>query len=222
MGARIVPALSSNELGTSIGPKGADLKNCFVLVDFENIQPKDIGALNGGPFRIKVFVGAHQAKIPLDIVRALQAFGPDAEYIHIDGSGMNALDFHIAYYIGRLVAETPGARFYVLSKDTGFDPLIKHLTAQNISCKRLKSIADIHLPETPNSASASDRIDVVIDNLARRKTARPRTVKTLRSTIKALFGNQLMDEELDKLIEELTRRAAINIVDGKVHYTLQS
>ena len=202
--------------------EGDGLKNCFVLVDFENIQPKDIGALNGGPFRIKVFLGAHQAKIPLDMARALQAFGPNVEYIQIDGSGRNALDFHIAYYIGRLASETPDACFYLMSKDTGFDPLIKHLMAQNILCKRIKSIADIHLPETPNSGSVSEKIDVVIDNLARRKAARPRTVKTLRSTVKALFGNQLMDEELDKLIEELTQRRAIDIVDGKVHYTLQS
>ncbi len=202
--------------------EGDELKNGFVLVDFENIQPKDIGALNDRPFRIKVFVGAHQAKIPLDMARALQAFGPDAEYIQIDGSGRNALDFHIAYYMGRLAAETPDACFYLISKDTGFDPLIKHLMAQNVLCKRLKSIADIHLPETPNSGPVSEKIDVVIDNLARRKAARPRTVKTLRSTIKALFGNQLMDGELDKLIEELTQRRAIDIVDGKVHYTLQS
>jgi hypothetical protein len=202
--------------------EGGGLKNCFVLVDFENIQPKDIGALNGGPFSIKVFLGAHQAKIPLDMARALQAFGPNAEYIQIDGSGRNALDFHIAYYIGRLAAEVSDACFYVVSKDTGFDPLIKHLMAQNILCKRLKSIADIHLPDIPNAGSASENIDVVIGNLARRKAARPRTVKTLRSTIKALFGNQLIDEELDRLIEELTQRRAINIIDGKVHYTLQS
>ena len=108
------------------------MKNCYVLVDFENIQPKDIGALNDGPFRIKVFLGAHQAKIPLDMARALQAFGPGDEYIQIDGSGRNALDFHIAYYMGRLAAETSDACFYLISKDTGFDPLIKHLMAQNI------------------------------------------------------------------------------------------
>jgi hypothetical protein len=123
--------------------------------------------------------------------------------------------------MGRLAAETPGAGFYLISKDTGFDPLIKHLMAQNILCKRVKSIAEIHSPETPDSGSVSEGIDVVIDNLTRRKAGRPRTVKTLRSTIKALFGNQLMDEELDKLIEELTQRGAINLVDGKVHYTLQ-
>ena len=198
------------------------MKNYFVLVDFENVQPKDIGLLNGGPFKIRVFVGAHQAKIPVEIARALQAFGPNADYIQVDGSGRNALDFHIAYYIGRLAAENPDACIYLLSKDTGFDPLIKHLIAQNIVCTRFKSIADIHLGKAPYSESVSEKIDVIIDNLTRRKAAKPRTVKTLRSTIKALLGNQLMDEELDELIEQLTQRRAINVVDGKVHYELGS
>jgi len=74
----------------------------FVLVDFENVQPKDVASLSGGPYKIKVFLGTHQAKVPLAMVRALQAFGAHAEYIQITGNGKNAVDFHIAYYIGRL------------------------------------------------------------------------------------------------------------------------
>jgi hypothetical protein len=197
------------------------VKNCFVLVDFENVQPKDIGVLNGA-FKIKVFLGANQAKIPLEMARALQDFGSSAEYIQVDGSGRNALDFHIAYYIGRLAAENPDACFYLMSKDTGFDPLIRHLNAKNIFCQRFKSIADIHVAQTPPSVTASEKVAAIIDNLTRRKAAKPRTVKTLRSTIKALFGNQLMDEELDGLIEQLTKRGAIEVVDGKVHYEQRS
>jgi hypothetical protein len=178
------------------------MKNCYVLVDFENIQPKDIGVLNGGPFKIKVFLGAHQAKIPLEMARAMQAFGPHAEYIQIDGRGRNALDFHIAYYIGRLAAETPDACFYLMSKDTGFDPLIKHLIAQNVFCQRFKSIADIHLAKAPHSGSVSEKVDVIINNLTRRKVAKPKTVKTLRSTLKALS----VSEKVDVIINNLTRR----------------
>jgi len=198
------------------------LKINFVLVDFENVQPKNVSLLSGGPYKIKVFVGANQAKIPLEMARALQTWGPDAEYIQIEGSGKNALDFHIAYYIGRLAAETPDAYFHVISKDTGFDPLIKHLKAQKISCQRSKSIADIPLTKIPKSDSISEKVDAVIDNLAKRKTAKPRTLKTLRSTITALFANQLADEEIDGLIEQLTERRAIRVAEGKVHYELPS
>jgi hypothetical protein len=192
----------------------------YVLVDFENVQPKNVCLLTGGPFKIKVFVGANQAKIPLEMARALQAFGPDAEYIQIDGNGSNALDFHIAYYIGRLSAETPGVIFYVISKDNGFDPLIKHLKAKGVHCTRAKSIADIPLIAVSSSKSTPVSVDAVIENLTKRKASKPRTLQTLRSTIKALFVNQLADEELDELIEELKIRGAIKVSDGKVHYEL--
>jgi hypothetical protein len=194
----------------------------FVLIDFENVQPKDISVLNGGNYRIKVFLGAKQAKIPVEMARALQAFGPDVEYIQTDGGGSNALDFHVAYYIGRLTAQIPDACFHVISKDGGFDPLIKHLSAQGVLCRRLKSISEILLEKIPNSGTPPERLDAVIDNLARRKSARPRTLKTLRGTINSLFVNQLTNEELDGIIEELTQRAAIRIDEGKVHYDLPS
>jgi hypothetical protein len=211
------------------------LKSNFVLVDFENVQPRNVSLLHGHSFKIKVFVGANQPKIPFDMARALQAYGPDAEYVQIDGNGKNALDFHISYYLGRLAAETPDASFYVISKDKGFDPLIKHLKGQGISCQRSSSIADIQGVKVSSSKTISDRVDSVklldsrsipervdatISNLTKRKAAKPRTLKTLRSTIKALFRDQLADAELDELIEQLTRRGAITVADGKVNYEL--
>ena len=198
------------------------MKINFVLVDFENVQPKNVSLVSGSSYKIKVFLGANQAKIPLEMARALQACGPDAEYIQIDGSGKNALDFHIAYYIGRLSSENPDACFHVISKDTGFDPLIKHLKAQKILCQRLKSITDIPLAKTLKSDVIPEKIDTVIDNLARRKAARPTKLKTLRSTIKTLFADPLADEELDRLIEQLTERGTIKVLEGKVHYELPS
>jgi hypothetical protein len=196
------------------------LKPEFVLIDFENVQPHNLAALIGRTVRIKVFLGSNQAKIPVAIAGAMQTFGPDVEYIQIEGSGNNALDFHIAYYIGRLVAEYPGASFQIVSKDTGFDPLIRHLKAKGISCHRTKALSEMAPGKIANSGSNGQKIDAVIDNLGKRKAARPRTLKTLRSTIKALFVDQLSDEELDALIAELTDRGVVKVSDGKVHYEL--
>jgi hypothetical protein len=197
------------------------LKTDFVLVDFENVQPKDVASLNGGPYRIKVFLGTQQAKIPLAMARALQAFGPHAEYIQINGNGNNAVDFHIAYYIGRLAATAPDARFHVISKDTGFDPLLKHLTEQGISCQRLPSLAAV-ADVKRNRAVNADRLRALVDNLAKRKTAKPRTAKALRTTIQALFANELTEGEVDGLIEQLIGRGVIKISDSKVDYEVQA
>jgi len=212
------------------------LKTNFVLVDFENVQPKNIGALNGRSFKIKVFAGASQSKVPIALASALQVLGADAEYIQIDGNGKNALDFHISYYIGRLAAETPGATFYVISKDKGFDPLIKHLKARGISCQRSNSIADIPGAKASGSKSTSDaanavkpfdirsvpeKVDAVIKHLVKLNTAKPRTPKTLRSVIKQVFmKNGIAEAELEEIVGQLTERGVIKVTDGKVIYEL--
>ena len=190
-----------------------------MLVDFENVQPKDLASLNGGAYKIKVFLGAQQAKIPLSMARALQAFGPHAEYIQIMGNGNNAVDFHIAYYIGRLAATTADASFHVISKDTGFDPLLKYLEGQGISCQRSTSMAAAALVKI-STALNEDRVNAVIENLAKRKTAKPRTLKALRTIIHALFANELTEDELARLIEQLAMRGVVKIADGEVHYEL--
>src|SRR5687768_2351003 len=99
----------------------------IVLIDLESVQPASLAALEGEHFQLKVFVGATQSKVAFDMAAAIQRMGSRAEYIKISGVGHNALDFHIAYYIGRLVVEAPDTFFHVISKDTGFDPLIHHL-----------------------------------------------------------------------------------------------
>jgi len=114
----------------------------FFLIDFENVQPKALDRLQPGSARIKVFLGQHQSRLMLELVQALQPFGKDAEYIQIQGSGPDAVDFHIAFYIGRLAAAHPGASFTIVSKDRGFDPLIKHLGTLGIACRRLPEIPE--------------------------------------------------------------------------------
>jgi len=198
------------------------LRTNFVLIDYENIQPDITSLLNGGVFKVKVFVGAAQAKVPLELARTLQAFGPDAEYIQIEGSGKNALDFHIAYYIGKLAADFTDAIFHVISRDTGFDPLIKHLEARNILCRRSTSIAGISVVSNSNAKANPDKLQAVIDNLAKRKSGRPRTLKTLGSTIKGHFGNEISDDEVQGLMDLLVQGGVVTVLQGKITYDLPS
>jgi len=95
----------------------------YVLVDYENVQPTALAMLRDasrcfamlrdGPCKVKVFLGANQAKIPVALAAALQELGANAEYVLLQSSGSNALDFHIAYYIGVLSAQEPSASFHI-------------------------------------------------------------------------------------------------------------
>ena len=76
------------------------------------------------------------------------------------------------------------------------------------------------MKSAPAPPSMSDRVKAVMDNLTRRKSAKPRTLKTLHSTVKALFGNQIPEHDIDPLIKELVKRALITVANDKVQYNL--
>lgn len=196
----------------------------FILIDFENVQPANLEPLRATDHRIKVFLGRHQSKLATEFVELLLPFGPRVELIRIEGNGPNALDFHIAYHLGRLAVEAPGAVFHVISKDAGFDTLIRYLQKQGIRCQRLPGVADIApkaaAKKIPHSLFPWDeQINRVKDNLRKRPAGRPRTSKTLRSTINALFGKALSAEQLDSLVAELMRSGFLIDRDGKITYT---
>ena len=190
----------------------------IILIDFENVQPKDLAQLRERPFQTKVFCGANQTKVPFDLAAELQPLGPDAEYIRIQGTGPNALDFHIAYYIGRLSAQIPGATFHIVSKDKGFDPLIKHLKSKGITCNRIASLGDVPGLSAPAPALPPDRIQKVADNLLNRKESRPRTVKTLTAFIKGQLNKQATAGAVSEVIARLTQAGLVILPDGKVTY----
>lgn len=129
----------------------------YILIDFENVQPKTLDRLQPGAVRIKVFLGQHQTRLMLELVQALQPFGADAEYIAIQGSGPDAVDFHIAFYIGRLAAAEPGAAFTIVSRDRGFDPLVRHLVGLGIQCQRIADIEGAPLAAKPAAKPAAKK-----------------------------------------------------------------
>ena len=148
----------------------------FFLIDFENVQPKALDRLQPGAARIKVFLGQHQSRLMLDLVQALQSFGKDAEYIQIHGSGPDAVDFHIAFYIGRLAPAHPGASFTIVSKDRGFDPLVKHLGTLGIKCQRLPDI-----PEPAKGKAASPASGKTATPAVTKKAAKPSPTPAIKA-----------------------------------------
>jgi len=196
------------------------MRTNFVLVDFENVQPKDLGLLKDGPFKVKVFLGPNQSKVPVALATGLQALGSNAEYVIVETAGRNALDFHVAYFMGVLSSQDPTAFFHIISKDSGFDPLIKHLKGKNIFAQRSTCVADIPYFKTALPATSDAQIAVVVADLIRRKSSKPRTQKTLLSTLHALFKKELSEQQLAQLFALLRNRGVIKVDGTKVSYEL--
>lgn len=174
--------------------------------------------LKGRDFRVMIFIGATQAKLPTEFAMAVQALGSSAEYVQIDGNGRNALDFHIAYYLGSISANEASGESFVISKDTGFDPLMRHLKTKGILCRRLTSIGEIPGLKEAALKPSSEPTQRILANLLKRGSARPRTLKTLRSSIKHLLDEKGTDDTVNRVVEDLERLNAIKLTDGKVTY----
>jgi len=192
----------------------------YVLIDFENVQPKNFKIIANQSFKIFIFIGANQTKVPLDMAAAMQEFGENAKYIKISGNGQNSLDFHIAFYIGQLSLENPEGHFHIISKDSGFDPLIEHLRNKNIRIQRERDLAEIPILCMASATSNGEKITAIIKNLVGRGQSKPRKLKTLANTINSLFTNKLEDGELMSLIKMLQERKYIIVNQGNVSYKL--
>jgi hypothetical protein len=192
----------------------------YVLVDFENVQPKNLSMLNDDSFRVFVFVGENQAKIPFDVASAMQKLGERGHYVKIAGAGKNALDFHIALYLGELAARDRNGYFHVISRDTGFDPLITHLRQRGLHAHREQDIAEIPPLRVPAGAATSDKVTAIIKNLAGRGASRPRKVRTLSNTIASLFKPKLENSEISAIVEELKAHGYVVVNGDNVAYRL--
>jgi hypothetical protein len=115
-----------------------------VLVDFDNVQP-DLSALANSSFKLKVFFGANwqKGRVPFDLLRSMMSLGEGVELVEVKRSGKNAVDMHIAYYVGRLIEREPDAVIHIISGDKDFDPLVETLRADGVKSHRTKSIADV-------------------------------------------------------------------------------
>jgi hypothetical protein len=85
--------------------------------------------------------------------------------IQSERSGKNALDFHISFYLGRLIPELERAvsatekltRFFVVSKDSGFDVLLGHVRELGYDARRVVTVREaLSIDETTVAAVMSN------------------------------------------------------------------
>jgi PIN domain len=100
----------------------------------------------GDGVRLAIFRGPGQMKYSADIAEAWQPLGANVTFVRCAKAGRNAVDMHIAFHLGELVAAQAraeagrGARFFIVSRDTDFDPLLMHIRSEGFEAARVVSI----------------------------------------------------------------------------------
>jgi len=123
-----------------------------VLIDWENVQPKegDIRELVPGATDIWVFHGQNQKKVETHFA----SFGQRATLIPITRPGKNALDFHLSFYMGYIASRSPDAPIVVISNDKGYGPMLDHAVDLGFAAQQV-SFASPKPPAKRSTAAKS-------------------------------------------------------------------
>lgn len=214
------------------------MRTNYVLIDFENVHVKSLDLIKDEHFRVIVFLGPKNTKLPVELVLAMQQFGTRGEYVVLETPGTNALDFHMAFHLGQLAAEDPSGFFHIISKDTGFDPLIQHLKARKIFSARSPCVEEMPCFRSAASFAATmdasrsergnlntERFDELcsqaIAQLIAMKKAKPAKLSTLHSTIQAKLGNDVPASTVDMVCSELVKRGLVKANGERVLYAME-
>lgn len=141
---------------TQVVAEQQDLKlaQTHVLVDWENVQPKDldIRALVPDVTHVWIFHGPTQKRVADN----QQSFGNALTLIPITRSGKNALDFHLSYYVGYISSRNPSAKFVVVSNDQGYGPMLEHAQELGFSASQLGFV----VPKTATKKAVVKKVAV--------------------------------------------------------------
>ena len=193
-----------------------------VFVDFENVHQIDASVIGTKAMRFTLLLGARQTRLDAALVEKLMEHAASVELIRLASSGKNALDFALAYYVGRAVSANPAAFIHIVSKDSGFDPLVEHLRSRHIHADRHDSFATLTFSGTPRAATVSPKTGTagheelltrVLERLRKNVTNRPKKKTTLLSHLKSNLGKDATEADAVKLLEMLLQAGHLRIDD---------
>jgi hypothetical protein len=193
----------------------------FVFVDFENVPEVDLSALSGHRVIVTLFLGK-KSKLKVGLVEQITRLPFEVRLIKVGMTQKNALDFVLAFHLGRTAVGHAGARFYIVSHDKkDFDPLVTQLQADRVRVERVDSIAALSFlpPPAPNTplrtatpakvvpANKKQVVDKTSKVLARLRNPtnsnRPTTEKALRAHIETGLGKESSAAKVEEIIAQL-------------------
>jgi len=192
----------------------------FQLVDYENVGKFDFANV-ADDTTVILFFGSNQNSVPRTYLAAAQTMGARFVSIDITGQGKNALDFHLAFYLGEILTLNPKAECVIVSGDTGFDLLVTHLCKRGFVVSRperrhvaAKKIAQAFNPEAL-SAVAKQSFDWLNGT---QKNKRPRKRTSLVNHLHSHFSKKFPGQDFDAVVTELIIQHALSENNANLTY----
>ena len=186
----------------------------YIFIDYENVSESDLTRISGKAVRGFMILGIRHKKLPTSLFLFAQDHPEQLRIIQTPVDGRNALDFVLILELGRMIAADPGGYFHIVSKDTDFDSVVRHLKGEKRRIARHSSLAEI-----PVLRTSDERLARIMTELADATKSRPSSRKTLENKIQSAFENKAKPEFIEKSIKAFVHAGILNFTDtDKVDY----
>jgi hypothetical protein len=195
-------------------PSHAMQRTQYIFLDHENVCETDLSRITGKPAKVFMILGAGNKTLPVSLFLFAQDHPGQIRIVQTPVQGRNALDFVLTLELGRQLAADPDGYFHIVSKDTGFESVVRHLKDQKRLIARHTSLSGIPALWTPQ-----ERFEKLKGQLADNSTSRPSTRKTLENKIKSAFGNTGDPDIIEKAIADIVQSGILSFTEeSKVNY----
>lgn len=174
------------------------------LLDTENVGAAWIEAvLRDEEFsEVVVFYTKNSQPVPLTALPKLGDIWPKLTFAECY-VGQNALDFQLATELGYRIAGAPDAEYVILSRDAGYDAIVKYWHEKNVSVTRLAP--ENVMPDAVTAPTSSSAVTAVPQKPAADKHRRTRTAKPKPAVpVEPGIEKRLADAELSDALERVT------------------
>jgi hypothetical protein len=125
----------------------------YYLVDYENVRAdgiKNLKGVNKGD-SITVFYSDACKNITLDVIDGILQAGLQYSGCKVKAGTKNALDFQLCTHLGFLIGrKSSNSRYFILSKDKGYDCVCGYWNDLGISVKRISSFSEVSSAKDPS------------------------------------------------------------------------
>jgi hypothetical protein len=188
----------------------------YIFVDYENVQENELDRIANRPVKVWLVLGERHKSLPLKLVKLIQKFPEQIVLIETALNGKNALDFVLACELGAMAQKDATGYFHVLSRDKGFDALIKHLKAKGIHAARHVAFSEITV-----LMNFEERVNFLKKRFKTKQSGLPKKRKNLEAGIQSLFAKMLSSEEVSEMVNKLIADRVILISEtGNVTYSI--
>ena len=112
------------------------------LVDYENVKGDGLNGINNltDMDKVHIFYSENADRLTFGLHKRLNEANCKIYYQKVEVGRKNALDFQLVTYLGYLINENKNDEYVIVSRDNGFQPVIKWWQKRGI---RISLVADL-------------------------------------------------------------------------------